>query len=73
MSSPPSPSPELGREVPEGPHLTADEFYDRFFGPAHEPTRKQPWREQIQIKEQHYIHIINGNLRLWGKHVAAHS
>ena len=63
----------LEGEAQKAPHLSADEFQNRFFGVTAEPTRKQPWREQIDIKEHHYINVVSENLRLWGKHVAAHS
>jgi len=68
---------QVGEEEPTGSAaastLSADEFQAQFFGEVASPTRAQPWKEQVEMKEQHHIHIVNDNLRLWGKHVAAHS
>ena len=55
------------------PVLSADVFQTLLFGANPEPVRKQPWKAMVDVKEQHYIHVVSDNLRLWGKHVAAHS
>jgi hypothetical protein len=70
-------TPEISKEQEHKsaqlPASSADDFQVRFFGASETVTRQQPWRNHIKVKEHHYIHIVNENLRLWGKHVAAHS
>lgn len=61
-----------GDSVPKaGPSPEA--FMSEAFGPSPDTARKQPWKDVMKVQEEHYIHVVSDNLRLWGKHVAAHS